>query len=495
MSTALDKRPVVSRQPETHSDKTAEIGADMGIGIGSFGSWMIGVGAIIGSYAWLIHGPMIARAGTTATIAAWLLAAVMTIPVGLILAELSSMFPTAGGPYVYKYYAFKRLMPKSGELVGFLTGWLFYVAVLTGLACMSNGLVNLLSSSFWGSASASPLWFGPVVITALFGTTTVLNMTRVGKAAKVNNIFTLMKFAMALGFGALVLFSPQASLANFTATAGTAGSTGFWQAVGSVFLLALSGYCGVEMAGCTSSETKDARKNVPRAILLTLATVALFYVGMGLAVGVASPYVLSPDKTTVVVPGTTVQATCPAVAGYLGGPLWGNLMTAAVVASIIGCGFSCLLACARVGYSMAETGLFPKQFGRLCAKTQVPTYSLWFQFWVLCSIGIAANLLSRTGVFADAYVFLGEVFGFLYAFLALLYGFCLMGLRYTDPDMPRPFRVGGTGNGLAWVLTLVAAVVYGVAAFGCTGLIHQLSGLLLLAVGVPIYYSYRMGNS
>jgi amino acid transporter len=99
--------------------------------------------------------------------------------------------------------------------------------------------------------------------------------------------------------------------------------------------------------------------------------------------------------------------------------------------------------------------------------------------------------LAHTGLVPDAYAFLGEVFGFMYSFLALLYGICLIGLRYTDPDMPRPFRLGKSGNAVAWAMALLAVLVYGFAAFGCSHLIHQLSGFLLLSAGISIYAFYR----
>src|SRR5262249_18206795 len=176
MSTSLKERqaPVVDQSSAAALNKN--IGSGMQVGISSFASWMLGVGAIIGSMAWLFHGHMIARAGTLASAIAWVAAAIFTVPLALILMELASMFPTAGGPYVLKCYAFKRLIPRTGEMLGFLTGWLFWICILEALACMSNGLVNLLSSTFWGSANASPLWFGPLVILALFGVTTYLNL-------------------------------------------------------------------------------------------------------------------------------------------------------------------------------------------------------------------------------------------------------------------------------------------------------------------------------
>jgi len=196
----------------------------------------------------------------------------------------------------------------------------------------------------------------------------------------------------------------------------------------------------------------------------------------------------------MIVAGTNVQATCPSVTGFLAGPMWGNIFTACVVASIVGCGFGCLLATARFGYSMAKTGLFPAQFAELDEKTKVPKYALLFQFWCLCVMGIGANLLARSGVFPDAYTFLAETYGFMYAFIALLYGISVVSLRYTDPDLPRPYRIGSQGNSLVWVLATVTVLIWGYAAFGCVHWSHQLAGTLILFAGVPIYAYYRKGK-
>jgi amino acid transporter len=494
MSTSLKDRQAPVVDPTSAAALNRTIGSGMKVGISSFSSWMLGVGAIIGSMAWLFHGPMIARAGTLGSAIAWIVAAIFTVPLALVLMELASMFPTAGGPYIYKYYALKRLIPGAGEMLGFLTGWLFWICILSGLACMSNGMANLLSSTFWGSATASPIWFGPLVILALFASTTFLNLLQVGEAARLNNLFTILKFAMAISFGALVLFSHSSSVANILNPVSPSGSPDLFKNVTSVIMLALAGFAGVEMAGCTSSETADAKSAVPKAMFRTLITIALIYLGMCLAVGAASPYILNPNKTTMIVAGTNVQATCPSVTGFLAGPMWGNIFTACVVASIVGCGFGCLLATARFGYSMAKTGLFPAQFAELDEKTKVPKYALLFQFWCLCVMGIGANLLARSGVFPDAYTFLAETYGFMYAFIALLYGISVVSLRYTDPDLPRPYRIGSQGNSLVWVLATVTVLIWGYAAFGCVHWSHQLAGTLILFAGVPIYAYYRKGK-
>jgi amino acid transporter len=491
MKPAVLDKPAGSRAP---AQIPITIGSGMKVGISSFGAWMLGVGSIIGSMAWLINGPMLARSGPAACMTAWIIAGALCLPLALILMELSSMFPSAGGPYLYKYYALKRLIPGMGEMIGFLTGWLFWVSIIVGLACMSNGLANLVSTTFFGTPTGSPIWFGPLVIFGLFGSTTALNFLSIGQASKVSIVLTIMKFAMAFSFAGLVAFSGHASFSNVMQLANPSGGTDFVANVSSVLMLALAGFSFMEISGCTSSETVDAQKSVPKAMFLTLLSITLIYASMCFCVSIASPYVLSPDKSTLLVPGTNIQATCPGIAGLIGGDGWGRVFTACVIASIVGCGFTALLGMARVSYSMAETKLFPRQFAHLDERTKVPTYSLWFQFWCVSIIGAAANLLSRSGLFPDAYAFLGDTFGAMYAFVAMLYGFCVVSLRYTDPELPRPFRIGKSGNALVWVMALITAGIWGYAAIGCISWVEQLAGVIILLAGIPIYLFYRRIN-
>jgi amino acid transporter len=494
MSQAVLKRHTAATE-SLQSQGPVRIGAGMRVGISAFGAWMLGVGSVIGSMAWLMHGPMLARAGSAACITAWIVAGLLSLPLALILMELSSMFPTAGGPYVYKYYALKRLVPGMGELLGFLTGWLFYVAIMAGLACMANGLSNLLASAFWGTASASPIWFGPMVIAALFSSTTALNFLSIGKASKASIAFTIMKFAMAVGFAWLVLGSGHWCWQNVLQTTSPGGNPNFISNVSSVLMLALAGFSFLEISGCVSSETVNPRKSVPRAMFLTLVSILAIYLSMCVCVCMASSFTLSPDKSTLLVPGTAVQATIPGLAGLIAGETWGRVLAFCVVASIVGCGFTGLMGTARVAYSMAETKLFPRQFAHLDPRTGVPTYSLSFQFWCVTIVGVAANLASRTGVFPDAYSFLGDTFGFMYAFVAMLYGLCLVSLRYTDPEMPRPFRIGRRGNLAAWAMALLTAGIWGYAALACVNWVEQLCGVLIILSGIPIYAYYRQVNN
>ncbi len=487
MRGALETTTPVQAKLDSSQLEPTVIGSRMAVGISSFGSWMLGVGTMIGSMAWLIYQPMLARSGALPTVCAWTCAAFITLPLAFVLAELSSMFPSAGGPYIYKYVALKRLFPHFGELLGFTTGWLYWIAMVAGVACMTNGFAALVASSVWSAPGSAPWWFGSVAIGLLLLVSTLINLRHVREVSRLNNLFTILKVVMAFAFVGLVLFSKNASLTNIVASSIYRNDSSFIDNVMKVLVLSITAFAGIELVACSSSETVNPTRNIPKAILLTLLTVALIYISICLSICSIAPYDLSGN--------TAFQATCPSVASFIGGPIWGIVFTAGVVVSIITCTFNALLALARISYSMAETKLFPAKFARLDEKDSVPKDALWFQFWCVSVVSIAANVVATIVPHFDPYTFLGEVFGFLYSFLAVLYGVCLISLRYTDPERSRPFRIGRRGNALAWVMCITTALVYGFIAFGCSQPIHQFTAVVLVLCGLPVYWLYRRPSS
>ncbi|MDX2106032.1 MAG: APC family permease [Candidatus Melainabacteria bacterium] len=481
----------------TTDSETLSKADQLKVEITPFSAWMVGVGCLIGSMAWLIHPAMLARGGVIATLVAWVIAALVTLPLALILMELSSMFPSAGGPYVYKYYALKRLIPHEGELVGFLCGWLFWISNTVGLACIANGVCNLASLLLYGGAQLSPIWFGPLIIICFFSLITLLNLLPAGKATRLNDVFTIIKLLMAIGFVGLVCIKAQQPVQTFLLNAELKSFTidSLITKLASISMLALAGYSFIEATGCISYETKDARHAVPRALILTLGTVTVIYIAIALAIAAGAVLALSPEGATMLVAGTNLEANCSGVTSYLAGSLWGQTFVWLVILSIFACGFAAVMGLARVSYSMAQTKLFPAQFARLDHKTGVPRYALNFQLVCLLTIALGSNLLTKTGAISDAYTFLVETFGFMYAFVAMFYGVCVVSLRYTDPEMLRPFKIGKKGNTLVICLAIFVIAIWGYSALFCVNWKHQLAGLLAWLCGIPIFKYYRRGDS
>ncbi len=256
-------------------------------------------------------------------------------------------------------------------------------------------------------------------------------------------------------------------------------------------MLALTGFTFLEISGCTSAETYDASSAVPKAMILTLATGTVIFALICLCTAGLPELTFDASRKTMIVSGTQLEANCPGLVRYLTGRLGGGIFFAGVILSILGGTFGALLALARVGYSMSINGLFPKQFS-VTSEQGVPIYALWFQVVCVTVIALLTLMFSRLGLFGNAYIFLGETFGFMYAVIGILYAVCFLSLRYTDKHLPRPFRVGrGKSNHIAWIVSIITVTIWGYAAFFCVQPIHQLSGLLITLSGVPVYLFYK----
>jgi amino acid transporter len=220
--------------------------------------------------------------------------------------------------------------------------------------------------------------------------------------------------------------------------------------------------------------------------LYTLVSVAAIYIAMSVAVGGAAPLSCTTNGATALIAGTQMPATCPGMAGYLGGPAIEAVFTFGVIASIIGCAIGGLLSCARIVFAIAKTGFFPKQLATV-NEDKAPICALWFQCLVMTAVGITANLLSRYGLVPDAYTFLAEVFAFLYSFLAIFYGVSLVVLRRASTEAKPK---------LPAIAAIAVMVIYSALAFICVSPIHQMAGAGLLLLGAPLYlFNARQRNT
>lgn len=97
-----------------------------------------GIGSIIGAGIYVLLGAATAQAGATVWVA-FLLAATLALLTGLSYAELSSMFPRAGGEFEYA----RQVFPAP---VAFLVGWSMVVATAIGAAAVSLGFARYLGT-------------------------------------------------------------------------------------------------------------------------------------------------------------------------------------------------------------------------------------------------------------------------------------------------------------------------------------------------------------
>src|SRR6201989_2393242 len=167
---------------------------------------MLVAGSMIGSGIFIVSADITRNVGSAGwLIAVWLITGFMTITAAVSYGELSSMYPKAGGQYVYLKEAFN-------PLAGFLYGWSLFAVIQTGtIAAVGVAFSkftaylipavsedNILFQAGWFKISAAQ-----IVSIVLIIILTFINTRGVKSGKLIQNTFTLTKLASLFG---LILF-------------------------------------------------------------------------------------------------------------------------------------------------------------------------------------------------------------------------------------------------------------------------------------------------
>lgn len=225
-----------------------------------------------------------AAAAGPSSIVVWLMGcAAFYLPLMFTVLELSSRYPNEGGCYVWSKRAF-------GEFAGFITGWTYWTCNLPyfpGLFYFTASAALFLGGPSWRGLAASPLYFIAFSLTAL-GIAAGLNVRGLSIGKWLHNLGAVGLWVpgvllMALGllaflrFGSATRFSPQTMLPSTHLK-----DIVFW----STIAFSLS---GLESASMLGEEIRDARRNIPRALLAAGVLITALYILGTVAMLVALP--------------------------------------------------------------------------------------------------------------------------------------------------------------------------------------------------------------
>lgn len=316
------------------------------------------------------HGP----SSLVIWLAAWLF---LYIPLALSVIHLSARFPAEGGFYVWIKKAF-------GERTGFLSAWFYWVSNLPYFpAVLYFAASNLL---FLHPAlhrySQKPVYFVVFAVTVLIGLT-VLNILGLNLAKWAHNLGAIAMWIPALivivlGFAAWKQFGSATSFAprNFIPTTHVQDML-FWSVI-------IFSFIGCETASVMADEIKEARRDIPRALLLAGITIAFCYMLGTFCVLLAIPSSESSDLDGL------AQAIAHS-ASRLGIGGLTELGAFLISMSNIGAAGAYLAAASRLPFVAGLDGYLPAAFGQLHPRFKTP--------WV--------SVLTQ-GVFGVVFVFLGQ---------------------------------------------------------------------------------------
>jgi APA family basic amino acid/polyamine antiporter len=483
-----------------------------------FDGTMIVAGSMIGSGIFIVSADMTRSVGSSGwLIALWIITGLMTVFAAITYGELSSMFPKAGGQYVYLKEAYN-------PFTGFLYGWSFFSVIQTG----TIAAVGVAFSKFAGyfipaltladeniifQAGWFKLYPAQLVSIALIIFLTYVNTRGVKEGKIIQSVFTVVKLFSLFGlmlFGFLLAAKADIWNNNWTnafdfkfteAVKDEAGNQIGWSLFkepSSIFLAI--GLVSSAMVGSVFSsvawenvtfiagEIKNPKKNVGLSLFLGTLIVIIIYVLTNVMYTAVLP--LTPAASggaaafaTEVADPNIAFAVQDRVATAASSNIFGTYGTAIIAIMIMistfGCNNGLVLTGARVFYTMAQDKLFLPQAAAL-NKNAVPAWGLWAQ----CIWASLLCLSGKYGLLLDYVVFITLIF-YILTILAVFR------LRKTRPDAERPYKAFGYP-----FIPIVYILMAGTMALGL--LFYKpatsLFGLVIVAIGIPIYYVFMSRN-
>ena len=311
--------------------------------IGLWSAVAINVGAIICGGIFVVTGIVAGYAGS-ALIVSMIIAGVIAFITALSFAKLTAWQPVEGSVYEYG----RQLV---SPYAGFLAGWMWMVANTFTGAAVSLGFAYYLTAAF----SSLPTGLVAAVLCLGF---TGLNLVGARESASVNNVLVAIKLAILAFFVVFGVF--HVSAGNFIPFVPLSSGVLY----GTFFIF--FAYGGFARVAVVAEEVKDAKRNVPRAMLLSLGISMVVYILVGLvAVGLLGPVGLagSPSPLSAAI-GTTGNSLAVQIIS-----VGGLVATASVLLTSI-------LGVSRMAYSMARRNDLPSALARLHSRFFTPYYAI-----------------------------------------------------------------------------------------------------------------------
>lgn len=463
----------------------------------SLGLWdatMIVSGSMIGSGIFIVSADMLKDVGSAGwLITAWVITGFMTITAALSYGELSSMFPKAGGQYVYLREAYN-------PLIGFMYGWSFFSVIQTGTIAAVGVAFSKFAAYLFPTLSEKNILFSAgsfsinaaqIVAILLIVLLTYSNTRGIKGGQIIQNVFTTTKLIATFGlivFGFLLAADADIWHANWTnawqmqqhssRTGGT--DTDSWNLITG---LGMAGVLASALVGSIFSsdswnnvtfiagEIKNPKKNIGLSLFLGTLIVSIIYIScnlMYLAVLPLHDIAFAPENRVAVSASTVIFGASGTF-----------IIAVLLMVSTFGCNNGLILAGARVYYTMAQDGLFFKRTAQLNSKS-VPSFGLWIQ----CAVAALLCLSGKYGDLLDMVAFVVVIF-----YILTIIGIFI--LRKKMPDAERPYKAFGYP-----ILPIIYLMLAGIF---CISLIiakpdYAGWGLGIALLGIPLYFIATKGR-
>jgi len=302
----------------------------------------------------------------------WPFVGIMTLFVGLAMAEVCSSFPTAGG----LYYWSAKLAPHNAAAWSWFTGWFNFlgqVAVTAGIDFGAAFFINAFLNLTWGVSTAH--WVTILIFAIVLFVHGLLNQFGIRLVSLLNDVSVWWHILGVLIIVAVLAFVPSKHASASYVFTSTFNATG-WHSTFYVLLLGLLlaqyTFTGYDASAHMTEETHNAARSGPRGIVMSI--VVSLFAGWILLIGItfAIQKAHYTDYTGALVPPAQIFATA---IGDTGAKL---LLLVAIGAQLF-CGMSSVTANSRMIYAFSRDGALPGSsfWHQVNKRTRTPTNAIW----------------------------------------------------------------------------------------------------------------------
>ncbi|NHC33596.1 APC family permease [Scytonema millei] len=426
------------------------------------------VGMVIGAGIFETPTLVAQNAGSQSVILfAWLLGGVASLIGALCYAELTTAYPHPGGDYHYFMRAF-------GTNIAFLFAWARMTVIQTGSITLFAYAFGDYASQILPLGSYSSAIYAALCIALLTG----LHIMGVQQGKWTQNLLTL---ATVLGL-ALVIIAGMITVAGTTPVPDTT-PTSNGGAFGLAMVFVLLTYGGWNEAAYISAEVRDARHNMVKTLLLSIALIAGLYMlvnfayihGLGIA-GVANSKAVAADLMR-------------RVFGENGARLISFIVAVTALSSIN----ATIFTGARTNFALGQDFRSFSFLGRWSDRRHTPTNALLIQGAIALGL-VLLGTITHEGEkgFETMTAYTSPVFWCFF----LLSGIALFVLRQREPNTPRTFQVPGYPITPLIFCAICAYLLYSSVTYASSQAysIGAIVGITVMVVGVPVLFWVRRRN-
>jgi APA family basic amino acid/polyamine antiporter len=421
---------------------------------------MVAIGSCIGSGIFVTPSKIAGLVPTAGLIlAVWALGGLVTLTGALTFGELGSLFPKAGGIYVYLKEAY-------GGWLGFLYGWAYLLVITSGSIAVLSLAFTYYLSFFIPLGETAKIAISILVII----TVTTLNIFRAKFGEIFSNVFTglkLLGILIIIGTG-IVFGNARLSFNDFGFGFGSNSSlSGFGVALVGV----LFSYGGWQHTSFLAGETKNPSRNVPIAMISGALVVIVIY----LLVNVSYMLLIPVGKIagSQKVAAEAISTVFP----------FGAMLVAGIIAiSTLGTIGIYTLSAPRIYYAMADDGLFFRKIADVHPKFKTPINA------IIAQSGWSVVLLLFWGTFEDLITYTVSVEWIFFTLAAA--GIFIFRKKLKNAE--RPYKTFGYPVTPLIFITINTWFVINITV---REPLPMGIGLCFLLLGVPVYLYFKRKNA